>query len=125
MRDTLDILKTEGYSLGVITNGRETFQSRTLQGLGVEGYFKIILISEIEGVRKPDAEIFDRALQKLGVTGEQSVFVGDHPIADILGAKSVGMKAVWFRNNYWTEPIDADAMIEDLSMLPLIIQLFE
>jgi putative hydrolase of the HAD superfamily len=125
MRDTLDILKTEGYLLGVITNGRGTFQSRTLQGLGVEGYFEVILISEIEGVRKPDAEIFDRALQKLGVTAEQSVFVGDHPIADILGAKSVGMKAVWFQNGYWTEPIDADAMIEDLSMLPLTIQLFE
>jgi len=32
---------------------------------------------------------------------------------------------VWFQNGYWTEPIDADAMIEDLSMLPLTIQLFE
>ncbi len=125
LRDTLDILKAEGYLMGVITNGRETFQTRTIQGLGIKNYFEVILISEVEGVRKPDAEIFNRALQKLGVTAEQSIFVGDHPTADVWGAMSVGMKAVWFRNSYWTEPADADAIIEDFAMLPLIIQHFE
>jgi putative hydrolase of the HAD superfamily len=125
MRDTLGSLKTQGYLLGIITNGRGTFQTRTIQGLGIENYFEVILISEIEGVRKPEPEIFYRALQKLGVTAEQSVFVGDHPTTDVLGAKSIGMKAVWFRDSYWTKPVDADAMIEGLTMLPLIIQHFE
>lgn len=125
MRDTLSSLKTQGYLLGIITNGRGTFQTRTIQGLGIGNYFEVILISEIEGVRKPEPEIFYRALQKLGVTPEQSVFVGDHPTTDVLGAKSIGMKAVWFCDGYWTKPVDADAMIEDLSMLPLIIQHFE
>jgi putative hydrolase of the HAD superfamily len=125
MQDTLDSLKTQGYLLGIITNGRGTFQIRTIQGLGIGNYFEAILISEIEGVRKPEPEIFYRALQKLGVTPEQSVFVGDHPTTDVLGAKSIGMKAVWFRDSYWTKPVDADAMIEDLTLLPLIIQHFE
>ena len=125
MRNTLDILKTQGYLLGMITNGLGTFQTRTIQGLGIENYFQVILISEIEGVRKPEAEIFYRALQKLGVTTEQSVFVGDHPTTDVLGAKSIGMKAVWFRDGYWTEPVDADAIIEDLTKLPLVIEYFK
>jgi len=125
MRDTLDILHRDGYFLGIITNGRGTFQTGTIQGLGIENYFEVILISEVEGVRKPEAEIFYRALQKLGVTAEQSVFVGDDPTTDVLGAKSIGMKAVWFRESYWTESVDADAIIEDLSMLPLLIQQFE
>ncbi|HEY9710559.1 MAG TPA: HAD family hydrolase, partial [Oculatellaceae cyanobacterium] len=75
--------------------------------------------------RKPEPEIFYRALQKLRVTAEQSVFVGDHPTTDVLGAKNIGMKTVWFRDGYWTEPVDGNAMIEDLAMLPLIIQQFE
>lgn len=119
---TLDKLKTEGYFLGIITNGLGIFQSRSIQGLGIQDYFQAILISEIEGVRKPDAEIFYRALKKLGTTAEQSVFVGDHPTVDILGAKNIGMKAIWKRDNYWGEPIEVDAIIDDLISLPSIIQ---
>lgn len=125
LHSTLDSLKHKKYLLGLITNGLGKFQTRTLKGLGIENYFEAILISEIEGVRKPDAEIFYRALQRLGVTAEQSVFVGDHPTVDILGAKSIGMKAVWKRDSYWMEPIKVDAIIEDLSMLPTIIQNFQ
>ncbi len=121
LRSTLDILKKK-YLLGIITNGLGTFQTRTIQGLGIEKYFEVILISEVESVRKPDAEIFYRGLQKLGVTSEQSVFVGDNPKVDVLGAKSIGMKAVWKRDSYWVEPVEVDAIIEDLSMLPTIIQ---
>lgn len=124
LQTTLQALKIAGYLLGIITNGRETFQQRTIQGLGIEDDFDVILISETEGVRKPEAEIFLRALQKLGVKASQSVFVGDHPTADVLGAKSVGMKAVWKRDNHWPEPVEADAIIDDLSILPTIIQYF-
>jgi putative hydrolase of the HAD superfamily len=119
---TLDKLKTEGYFLGMITNGLGVFQSLSIQGLGIQDYFQSILISEIEGVRKPDAEIFYRALKKLGTTAEQSVFVGDHPTVDILGAKNIGMKAIWKRDNYWSEPVEVDAIIDDLISLPSIIQ---
>ena len=122
MHSTLDILKTKEYLLGMITNGLRRFQTRTIQGLGIEKYFEVILFSEVEGVRKPDAKIFYRALQKLGVTAEQSVFVGDNPKVDILGAKNTGMKAVWKRDSCWAEPVEVDAIIEDLSMLPTIIQ---
>ncbi|MBD2434684.1 MULTISPECIES: HAD family hydrolase [Fischerella] len=124
LKTTLETLKTSGYLLGIITNGLEIFQHRTIQGLGIENYFDVIIISESEGVRKPEAEIFDRALQKLRVKAQQSVFVGDHPTIDVLGAKSFGMKAVWKRDPYWTEPIEADAIIDDLSLLPSIIQSF-
>lgn len=121
LHSTLDILKKK-YLLGMITNGLGTFQTSTIQGLGIENYFEVILISEVEGVRKPDAEIFSRALQKLGVTAEQSVFVGDNPKVDVLGALSIGMKAVWKRDSYWVEPVEVDAIIDDLSLLPTIIQ---
>ncbi|KYC39143.1 L-2-haloalkanoic acid dehalogenase [Scytonema hofmannii PCC 7110] len=124
LHSTLITLKTQQYLLGIVTNGLGTFQRRTVQGLGIENYFETILISEVEGVRKPDPEIFYRALHKLGVTPEQSVFVGDHPTVDVLGAKNIGMKAIWKRDRHWTEPVEADAIVEDLGMLPEIVQIF-
>ena len=125
LHNTLEALKQSGYLLGIITNGLETFQKRTIQGLGIENYFDVIVISESAGVRKPEPEIFSIALRKLGIEAQQSVFVGDHPTVDVLGAKKFGMKAVWKRDIYWGEPVEFDAIIEDLSMLPALIQSFE
>jgi putative hydrolase of the HAD superfamily len=122
--ETLEILTTQGYVLGIITNGLGTFQQRTIQGLGIEEYFKAILISEVEGVRKPEAEIFLRALSRLGVTSNESVFVGDHPDADVMGAKRIGMTSIWKRDVGWAEPENPDGIIDDLKELPLMLQRF-
>lgn len=122
--ETLEILTTQGYVLGIITNGLGTFQQRTIQGLGIEEYFKAILISEVEGVRKPEAEIFLRALSRLGVTSNESVFVGDHPDADVMGAKRIGMTSIWKRDIGWAEPENPDGIIDDLKELPLMLQRF-
>jgi len=120
--ETLDILTTQGYLLGIITNGLGTFQKRTIQGLGIEQYFQTILISEVEKVRKPEAEIFLRALRNLGVTPDESVFIGDHPDADVMGAKRIGMKSIWKRDLGWQEPENPDGIIDNLGNLPLMLE---
>jgi putative hydrolase of the HAD superfamily len=122
LQETLILLKNQGYLLGMITNGVGNFQSRSIQGLGIENYFDKILISEIEKVRKPEPEIFHRALNLLNVSPEESVFVGDHPEADIFGAKGAGLKAIWKRNSVWTEPKNADAIINELNEIPAILE---
>jgi putative hydrolase of the HAD superfamily len=118
----LDALKECEYSLGIITNGRGTFQTRAIQGLGIEHYFDEILVSETEGIKKPDIQIFQRALARLGVEANASVFVGDHPQADIEGAKNAGMKTIWKKDLYWPVVFEADATIEDLAEIPAIVQ---
>ena len=60
--EMLTTLKQQGYLLGIITNGRGKFQDRAISGLGIRDYFDTILISEIEQVRKPQPEIFHRAI---------------------------------------------------------------
>jgi putative hydrolase of the HAD superfamily len=119
--ETLDILKQQGYKLGMVTNGLGDFQSRTIAGLKIQDYFDTILISEVEQVRKPQPEIFQRAMERLGVSAENSVFVGDHPNADISGAKSAEMKAIWKRNSIWPEATEADAAIDQLNEIPLLL----
>lgn len=118
-------LKQQGYSLGIVSNGLGTFQTRAIEGLGIQDYFEVILISEIEQVRKPQAEIFYRAAKRLGVTAKNSVFIGDHPEADIMGAKNAEMKAIWKRSLYWQEAKEADAIIDELNEIPSILEQFE
>ncbi|MBM0744499.1 HAD-IA family hydrolase [Phormidium sp. CLA17] len=122
--EMLNELKQQGYLLGIITNGRGQFQARAINGLGIRDYFDAILISEVEQVRKPQVEIFQRALDRLGVAAFDSVFVGDHPEADIAGAKGAMMKTIWKRNSSWIEAKEADAIINELNEIPSILKQF-
>ncbi len=123
--EMLDVLKQQGYLLGIVTNGRGQFQTRSIAGLGIRDYFDVILISEVEQVRKPQPEIFKRAMNRLGVSAQDSVFVGDHPEADILGAKSAKMWTIWKRNSHWQKAKEADVTIDELSEIPLILEQFK
>jgi putative hydrolase of the HAD superfamily len=123
--EMLNELKQKGYLLGIITNGRSPFQARAIDGLKIRDYFDTILISEVEEVRKPQAEIFQRAMNRLGVSASDSVFVGDHPEVDITGAKGAMMKTIWKRNLSWIEGKDADAVIDELSEIPMILAQFD
>ena len=80
-----------------------------------------VLISSVEGVSKPDPEIFRRAVERLHTTADRVVFVGDHPEVDVSGARGAGMKAVWRRDPMVLQPVEADAIIDELSeLLPLL-----
>ena len=124
LTEMMNELKEQGYLLGIITNGRSQFQARAIDGLGVREYFDVILISEVEQVRKPQVEIFQRAMNRLGVSASDSIFVGDHPEADIVGAKGAMMKTIWKRNLFWTEPKEADAIVDELSEISGILTQF-
>ncbi len=118
---TLSTLRNSGFKLGLVTNGPITSQQPKIDGLGIAGYFGTVLISGVEGVSKPDPEIFRRAVSRLGVRAEETVMVGDNPVADIGGAKSFGMKAIWKRDEYWDAPEVVDGVVRDLDELPGLI----
>ena len=114
---TLGALQQRGLALGLISNGRVDTQGAKLRRLGLERFFSALLISEAEGVRKPDRRIFERALQRLGVSADQAWFVGDHPVADVAGAHAAGLTAVWRYVPYWSEPATRAFTIFSLSEL--------
>ena len=100
-RITLRTLRQNRKKLGVITNGGTTRQQNKLELLGISNAFDTVLISESEGVRKPDLAIFQRALERCGVEPCQALFVGDHPEVDVAGAIRAGLTAVWKFVPYW------------------------
>jgi putative hydrolase of the HAD superfamily len=122
MREMLDELEAKEYKLGLITNGKGEFQKRTLRTLGIENYFQTVLISEIEGTRKPEPEIFHRALARLDCQPKESVFVGDSIEADVCGAKNAGLWTIWKSEVGIPPPNEADAILEQLSELPALIK---
>ena len=118
---TLSCLRASGLRLGMITNGSVRMQSRKLECLALLPLFDTILISDAEGISKPNRRIFLRALERLNVPPARAVFVGDHPEVDVAGARAAGMQAVWRRDPRVAVIVDADAVIEALGdLLPLL-----
>jgi putative hydrolase of the HAD superfamily len=73
---------------------------RDLEEQGLAERMDAVVFSSDVGVRKPRREIFERALDELGVSAERALFVGDRLDADVRGAHEVGMRtvqALWFR----------------------------
>jgi putative hydrolase of the HAD superfamily len=112
----LSELKNNQIKLGIITNGFTEFQMGNIIALGIQDYFDVILISEREGVKKPDIHIFNTALNQLKFASNECFFVGDHPINDIKGAKNAGMITVWKQDDQW-DHVECDFRIAQLEEL--------
>lgn len=89
-------LKTAGIALGLVTNGISKVQKSRLKISGLEGYFNAVSVSEEVGQPKPHPQIFWDSLNKLNLTPDQVIVVGDRPDADIVGAKNIGSKSILF-----------------------------
>lgn len=116
------VLRDRGLKLGVVTNGHSPFQERSLDAIGLGGFFDTVLVSLAEGVRKPDPEVFHRALARLHVDAAYAVFVGDNPVSDIAGARGAGMRTIWIDAADGTACPDADATCRDLHDLPALVE---
>lgn len=113
---TLRQLRQRGKHLGIITNGTALVQNTAIDALGVRRFMDAVLISESEGLRKPDPALFQRAADRVGVPVHRCCFVGDHPVIDTAGAIAAGLLAFWKRTSYWppSEPLPTIEALPDL-----------
>lgn len=118
MLETLNILRRQQLKLAIVTNGLTSLQSAAIRALEIERMFDAIVISETEGVKKPAPRIYEIAMERIGVSASESVFVGDHPDTDIRGAQRAGLCAIWKRDDFWGDCTFADAVIDTLAELP-------
>jgi len=83
--------------IGIISNGAQASRLATARAL--QGYHCVdqLLSSGEAGIKKPDPQIFQRAMTAAGLTAQQCCYVGDHPLNDIQGARSAGMTAIWLK----------------------------
>jgi len=118
LTEMLDELRGMGVKLGIVSNGFDAFQRRNISGLGITDHFDAILVSESEGLRKPDPAIFMRALHRLNLSPEETMFVGDHPVNDVEASVRTGLLGVWKKNTVYAIPECSCLVLDDLMQIP-------
>jgi len=93
--EVLAALRGRGMKLGIVTNGSGASQRGKIDRAGFRRLVDDVIVSDEVRMKKPERGIFELALQRLGVTAGEAVFVGDHPVNDVRGAAEAGMRAVW------------------------------
>ncbi len=91
--ETLEVLRQQGFLVGVLTNRPATVDDY-LHDLGVAEHCDVILSAGQVGYWKPDKRIFEAAVQALGVSASQTLYVGDNYYADVVGARQAGLTPV-------------------------------
>ncbi len=108
------------YKLGIVSNfAIPECVDRLLKKHGLDKFFDVVVVSGSVNKRKPSPEIFQKALKNLGVSAEDTVFVGDTVDADVIGAKTAGMKTVFIERRIQKDVEQAcpDQTIKSLSKL--------
>jgi putative hydrolase of the HAD superfamily len=90
---TLERLKSEGYTMGLVSNAPPD-TVKAVEFLGLPRYLPVIVISGVVGVSKPNPEIFRIALSRSGAEPNEAIHVGDVYEADVLGARNAGIKGL-------------------------------
>ncbi|MBC8052993.1 MAG: noncanonical pyrimidine nucleotidase, YjjG family [Sphingobacteriaceae bacterium] len=105
------------YELHLISNGFKESTELKIEVTGLAKYFKNIVISEVIGVNKPDKAIFEFALNSAKATKKESLMIGDSVEADIRGAMSFGIEAIYFNPLNKQKPEDVKNQITRLDEL--------
>lgn len=95
VKETLSSLKKMGYRMGLVSNhiGR-TMVLDELKDFNIDQYMETRIISSLEGVRKPDPNLFRKAIEEMNILPEKCIYVGDNPSRDVIGARLAGIRDV-------------------------------
>ena len=100
---TIEEFRSRGLKVGVISNF-EGWLKTLLDVLGVRELFDVVAVSGDLGWEKPDARIFEWAMNEAGVEPRTSLHIGDSPNFDAQPAHDLGMTGVLLdRHDRWTD----------------------
>jgi putative hydrolase of the HAD superfamily len=111
----------EKYSLIAVTNG-----NANLDTIGIRDLFDGVVSASSAGVAKPAREIFDVAAKAGGAANHETLHVGDHPEADVVGASEAGLKSVWVNRHGadWPDHLRRpDGIVKDVGELLALLGL--
>ena len=94
--ELLCYLKNKGVQLAICTDLTTHIQHRKVRKLGLDQYINVIVTSEEVGVEKPNIKMFLTVLDKLKMSPDEVLYVGDSYERDMVGAKKCGMRTYWY-----------------------------
>lgn len=115
----LEALSARGLLLGVVSNHNDALRDY-LAFHGIDRFFRTVTYSQEAGAEKPDRRVFDLALARTGCAPDEVVHVGDSWEGDYLGARAVGLRAVWL-NRRGDDPPGPCEEVRDLHGLPRLL----
>lgn len=93
--DLLESLKGK-VKKAIITNGLKEVQRPRLKRLDIEKYFSVIVVSDEEGVSKPNPAYFDIVMNACGNPAKDRVLIiGDSLNSDMKGGIQYGIPTCW------------------------------
>ena len=90
-------LRRRGLRLALLTNNVREWEPLWRAKLPVDELFELVVDSAFVGMRKPDPEIYELTLERLGLPGEACLFLDDLDV-NVEAARAFGMRAVHFRD---------------------------
>jgi len=95
------------YRTALLSNADDGFMLPNLELLQVG--FETVLTSEQAQIYKPRPELFQLMLERLGVSADETAYVGDRQLEDVVGPSEAGMHPVWINRN--NQPLDPNLPI--------------
>ena len=105
----------ERWRTAILSNADDGFLLPNLELLDVG--FDMILTSEQARIYKPRPEMFELMLSRLGVTPDETAYVGDRQLEDVLGPSEAGMHPIWINRNHTPPDPDLPAPSHQISSL--------
>jgi putative hydrolase of the HAD superfamily len=123
-RTTLETLRTSGYKLGVLSNCSPE-AGAVIERAALDDVFHALALSFRLGVAKPQPAIYHAALEMLGVTAAETVFVADGAFGELDAARALGIVAVLVEQPHQSRAYGAssqwDYRVERLAEVPPLV----
>lgn len=100
--ELLEALAGRGCSLYVATSKPTVFAEQILKHYGLDGYFKHVAGSNLDGTRSRKREVIQYVLDQNAIAAEGAIMIGDRE-HDIIGAKGCGVASVGVLFGYGSE----------------------
>jgi len=92
-------LRDRGYRMALLTNNVREWEPLWRSLLPVDEIFELIVDSAFVGMRKPDPEIYELTLDRLGGADPSECLFVDDVEVNIEAARALGLAAVHYRDN--------------------------
>lgn len=115
----------ERYPMVLVSNFYGNIEC-VLHDFELDNLFGSIVESAVVGVRKPDPAIFQMGVDRLGMSPEKVVVIGDSHDKDIVPATKIGCQTIWLKSIGWTPyrgDETANAIIADFQELKVLFGL--
>ncbi|MBR3504007.1 MAG: HAD hydrolase-like protein [Clostridia bacterium] len=133
-KETMLALYEEGYTIAMVADGLVESFHNTMTQHGLDHIFAAKAISEAVGVEKPDARMFQCAMDQLGLSGTDKpriLMIGNNLAKDVAGANAFGVRSAFLRmspryRHEWSNAAETpDYVLDRPEELPALLKRIE